>query len=348
MPNVFKPFGEKATDSFNQQFRRSRLILTLLYVAILAIILTISGGVTRQVFSQRLVARFHPYTITIIERPERMPPIPAVDDVRADLLQSLLLVNELLLVIAGLLSYWLAGITLRPIQTAYEKQRRFLSDASHELRTPLTILQTDLENEAHQAKTDEERHAIQSHLEEVQRMTRLVNDLLTLSRLADQPPQTEALEVVDLTSLLNACVTRLTPLAEKHHVHLLLTPTSSPIPVATPNEDLLVQAFTNVLHNAILYNKEEGDVEISIKEEANTAVITIHDTGIGMNPHDLQRVFDRFYRADKSRSRRLGGSGLGLSIVQSILHRIHGSITMESAPNQGTTITLALPIHRAS
>ena len=351
MPNVSKRSGGKDIDSFNKEFRRSRLMLTLMYLSVLAVMLFISGGVTRSFFSQRLDDRFHRFNVYLDQRPKPvmlMPPI--ADDVRADLLHVTLVVNTFLLLVAGFLSYWLAGKTLRPIQEAYSKQKHFLSDVSHELRTPLAILQTDLENELEAASTQHSRAAIQSHLEEVGRMSRLVKSLLTLSALDGgkiDALETER-EVIDLQMVLRKTVDRLIPLAQKQQVALTFFPgTSAEIPVATSKE-FLEQAMTNVIHNAIQYNKKNGKVDVTVSVQEDTVTILVEDTGIGIAQEDFQKVFDRFYRVEKSRSRQTGGSGLGLSIVQAIIYSLGGVISLTSKLDEGTTVRIVLPIHKTS
>ena len=143
MRNVFKRFGEKDTGSFREEYFRTRVALTAIYTGILVILLFISSGVTRTVFSDRLSQRF----ALVIDRNDRIHPVvfPVnVDDVTEDLSDTLLMVNGILVFLSVFISYRLATRTLRPIEEAYERQRQFLSDASHELRTPLAILQANL------------------------------------------------------------------------------------------------------------------------------------------------------------------------------------------------------------
>lgn len=349
MRNVLKRSGAKDTDSFSHQFRRSRLILTVIYVAILAAILFSSATITRSIFSQRLNERFHSYQDVSGTRSEYMPAPPNAEDVRGDLLQVTVTVNGLLLLVAGGLSYLLAGITLRPIQSAYNRQRQFLSDASHELRTPLAILQTNLENERAASKTPATQKAIESHLEEVARMGHLVGDLLTLSRLSDEKKSGQKMLPVDLASTVRTSVDRLQSTAKRHGVALALSEDGlRKILVLSPSEDVLMEAMTNVIHNAIVYNKEGGSVDVSVGIQGKSATVQVEDTGVGIDAGEIKKVFDRFYRSEKSRSRQTGGSGLGLSIVQSIMHAIGGSIVITSEAGSGTVALLTFPIHKAS
>src|SRR3989339_429837 len=344
MRNILKRSGAKDTDLFSHQFRRSRLILTVIYVAILAVILFSSATITRSIFSQRLTERFHSYQDFRGPRPKQMPAPPDADAVRGDLLQVTMVVNGFFLVVAGGLSYLLAGITLRPIQLAYNKQRQFLSDASHELRTPLAILQTNLENEREATKNPTTQNAIESHLEEVARMSHLVGDLLTLSRLSDGKNNAQKMLAVDLASTVRTSVDRLRTMAKKHGIGLILEDDNQHISVLSPSEDVLMEAVTNVIHNAIVYNKDGGRVDVFVDVQGLYATILVRDTGVGIAKGEITKVFDRFYRSETSRSRQTGGSGLGLSIVQSIMHTLGGSITITSAPGRGTSVVLTLPI----
>ena len=278
-----------------------------------------------------------------------MPPPPNPDDVRADLFQVTILVDGTLLIVAGGLSYWLAGLTLRPIRAAYVRQRQFLSDASHELRTPLAILQTQLENEREATASPASRAAFDSNLEEIGRMTQLVNDLLTLSRLGADPASPAGEKTIDVVAVVRESMDRLRPIADRHRVALSLSVSDRMAGRFTlaPNEEMLVQAFTNVIQNAILYNKENGRVDVTASSEGGHMTVTVADTGVGIAQEELRKVFDRFYRSEKSRSRQTGGSGLGLSIVHSILSFLGGSVSMTSDLGTGTVVTLKLPIHKA-
>jgi two-component system sensor histidine kinase CiaH len=369
MQNESKPFGVKATNSFkksfNQSFNQSILKLSFLYGTILVTILCISGVITFNEFSGRVGKRFNtiPPTITIQLQKQirneqmKQAQMPTAEDIRADLIASLIFVNGILLLLASIASYWLARLTLKPIQVAYEKQRRFLGDASHELRTPLSILQIELENELHTEKNaatrnTDAREAIESKLEEVQRMSKLVSDLLTLSRLDDgvadknssRNRKVETIHMQEFEEKVQSIVTRLEPLATTHAVSLSY---KSNIEFAkdkqrrvTIDVDLLSHALTNLIQNAIFYNKKDGQVLVTVSIRGRKIRIVIEDTGIGISEHDLERIFDRFYRADKSRTRsnvKHSGSGLGLSIARSTLAHIGGTLHLTSEIDKGTT-----------
>ncbi len=348
MRTASKPSGAKAIASRSDRFWGARAQLTLTYTAILAVILCISSSIIYTAFSKRLTERFERFPPRpAIVSPETILP-PRAEDVLHDLINALVLVNGLLLVLASVMSYWLAGITLEPIQAAYERQRRFLSDASHELRTPLAILQADLENNLSTlglSKTAQEQ--AESHLEEVARMATIVKDLLLLSRLDETTLPTEASREVDLVTFLQDVNERFQNFAQQHQVTLSFAPSLSTLPIITKSE-LLTQAVSNLVKNAIVYNKPAGTVEIRLAGDRSSAQIQIQDTGIGMSPEDVDKVSERFYRVDKSRSRQTGGSGLGLSITRSIIDQLQGSIEMKSEFGQGTTVTVTLPVSSSS
>lgn len=344
MQNAFKQFGVKGTGWFKNQFQSSVWKLTIFYTAILALILFISSSFIYGAFSKRLENRFKSNRTITVRTVWTAPPPPTAEQVRADLIRSILIVNGLLLGCAALLGYCLAYITVKPLQEMNEKQKRFFGDASHELRTPLSILQIDLENQlANNTITTQQHQQLTSHLEEVTRMSTLVNNLLTLSRFDEySPDQEKNFTSINIIALINSLVTPLQTLAKHHAVELKFTnPSQTEINIFS-NTTILSQALTNIIKNSIVYNKPNGTVEITAAQNKNKTIITVVDTGIGMTAEEIQKVFDRFYRANKSRSSQISGSGLGLSIAHSSLQYLGGTIDITSTPGKGTTTTLTL------
>ncbi|HWC57937.1 MAG TPA: HAMP domain-containing sensor histidine kinase [Candidatus Paceibacterota bacterium] len=342
MRNILKPFGGKATVSFSERFNHSILRLTILYSFILALILFISSFVCYSAFSHRIVRRFHdtPAIVIRLDPPFALPPMtPTPEELRKDLIASLLLVNLSLLGLACVLSYWLAKKTLEPIKRAYEDQERFMSDVSHELRTPITVLQMDLENELLRGNTD--TAAIESRLEEVRNMGMLVGDILMLSRM-QYDDEAFAPTAIVLRTFVDKIIARLAPLASSLGVTVAVVEATHGIALCV-NETLLSRALVNVIKNAIVYNKTNGTVTITLSEKDHFITIEVVDTGIGIASVDQAHIFDRFYRVDESRTRGTGGSGLGLSIAQSALARLGGTIALASTPGEGTTVTLRFP-----
>ena len=348
MLNELKQFAEKVTGLRNNQFHLTRLKLTAIYAGLLFVVFLFSGLVTHSVFTGRLEHR-------AIFRGRSFSPPPHVieigrearQQVRRELATSIFLVNGTLFVGSVGLSYFLAGLTLKPIQRMYNKQRQFMGDASHELRTPLAILQTDLENELANPKLKKpERENLKSHLEEVKQMGGIVKDLLLISRLDNHEVSRAKKENIDLSELVAEAVNRLKGYADAHKVQLVVSPSNNQKKItARANKEHLLQAVSNVIKNGIDYNKPEGTVKVSLEQDQEQVIISVADTGIGIDQDEIPKLFDRFYRVDQSRTREAGGSGLGLSIVQSILHTYDGKVAIESRPGKGTTVKISLPIH---
>jgi signal transduction histidine kinase len=347
--------GAKDTNSFSTRFNQSILKLTLIYVVILAGILFVSSGVLYSVFSTRLENRFRGPSVKpesiLIQTPEGVrgelivrPGYPTPDEVRSDLINLLLLVNGFLLLIAGGLSYKLAEWTLMPLKKTYEREKRFLSDASHELRTPLSILKLELENELSEKKNVDSARRVKSNLEEVDRMSQIITDLLTLSRLSENDLyESSKFSPVNLNRLVSKTNERLANVAKNTDIQLILNLPSSDV-IVTSNELLIEAVVMNCIKNAIIYNKPNGSVTTTLSKTNAEAVIIVQDTGIGMSQEDADKIFDRFYRVDKSRSRQTGGSGLGLSIVKSAIDRLGGKVSISSELDKGTTLTVFLPL----
>jgi heavy metal sensor kinase len=228
------------------------------------------------------------------------------------------------------------------LERSFTEVRRFTADASHELRTPLTALRTEAEVALRRSSLGpEERHLLGSILEECQRLTRLTDQLLILSR-EDAGVAPRVSETVELAELVRGVVETMRPLAEEQGVSL---DGEAEAPV-TVNGDpgRLRQVFYNLIENSIKYTPAGGEVEVRVAGRNNHAVVTVRDTGIGIPAEDLSRVFDRFYRVDKARSREQGGTGLGLSIARSIVIAHGGTLELASSAGKGTTCTVLLPV----
>jgi heavy metal sensor kinase len=227
------------------------------------------------------------------------------------------------------------------LERSFAEIRRFTADASHELRTPLTAIRTEAEVALDRGSaTPEQQRLLESILEECERLTRLTDQLLMLSR-EDAGVARQQRETVDLAALVGGVVETMRALAEAKEVRLHSNRRGD---VAVRGDaGRLRQVFYNVLDNAIKYTPGGGNVEVRVEAQDGAAVVTVHDTGEGIPPEQLPRVFDRFYRVDKARSRSEGGTGLGLSIAQSIAVAHGGRIELASTLGQGTTCTVWLP-----
>jgi two-component system heavy metal sensor histidine kinase CusS len=227
------------------------------------------------------------------------------------------------------------------LERSFTEIRRFTADASHELRTPLTAIRTEAEVALGRPSiAAEHQHLLGSILEECDRLTRMTDQLLTLSR-EDAGVARQVREGIDLAALVSRVVDTMQPVAEAKGVRLDMAGRAG-LPM-TGDEARLRQVFYNLLDNAIKYTPEGGKVEVRLEPEDQLAVVTVRDTGIGIAPEHLPRVFDRFYRVDKARTRAEGGTGLGLSIAKTIVVAHGGQIGLASTPGQGTTCTVKLP-----
>ncbi len=223
---------------------------------------------------------------------------------------------------------------------AFEKQKReFYANASHELKTPLTAIKGFAETLYEEV---EEKHKgyldiIQKH---VDRLIKIVKDLIMISEL-DQHKSGEDFEYVDLREVLDNIIVLFKYSLEKKHLNLNID-ISDDTPGVLGCADKIEQMLINLIDNAVRYTKK-GSISVSVRPENGHALLTVRDTGIGISDKDLPRIFDRFFVAEKSRSRENAGSGLGLSIVKQIVLLHNGKINVESSINSGTVFTIHLP-----
>ncbi|HEX6477910.1 MAG TPA: HAMP domain-containing sensor histidine kinase [Ktedonobacteraceae bacterium] len=256
---------------------------------------------------------------------------------------------------------------LAKLEAAYVRQQRFVADASHELRAPITSIRCNLDllASAQNLPPQEAEAALTDARAEADRMGRLVNDLLTLARsdaaskqIADYGYRkaNHWMHKFDLDSLLLEVFRQYKPSAangnesngrdfEKQPGPRLMLLDIMPLKVYG-DPDRLKQVLVALLDNALKYTPFEGSVALSLTTGDYYALIKVSDTGIGIQPEDLPHIFERFYRADPARSRDRGGSGLGLTIAQSIMHEHEGSIEVESTPGKGSIFIMKLPLAR--
>ncbi len=233
---------------------------------------------------------------------------------------------------------------LARLEDSFRKIRQFSADASHELRTPLTILRGETEVALRWAKSPEEfRKMLESNMEEIDRMGRIIENLLALAK-SDAGEMPLEIKEVSLSDLLQELYLQGKTLGEPKGISVDLRPEVTEEIHIHGDELRLRQVFLNLISNAVKYTPSGGRVEIGLAVKEADAVVTIVDTGIGISEDHLSHIFDRFYRIDKARNRMDGGAGLGLSIVKWIVEAHDGRITVTSAPKQGSTFTVSLPL----
>jgi len=227
------------------------------------------------------------------------------------------------------------------LDVSESKRQRFVSDASHELKTPLasikllsdSILQNDMDLET-------VKEFVGDIGNEADRLNRMSQKLLLLAKTEDSVD--EELEIVQIAPTIERVVKMLSMIAQTQNIEICTDlQQDSPILIL---EDDLYQIIFNLVENGIKYNLPGGKLSISLQQTEDTAIIRVQDTGVGISEEALTHIFERFYRVDKARSRKSGGSGLGLSIVRILVERNKGTISVASTPGEGTSFTVTFPV----
>ena len=282
---------------------------------------------------------------------------------------AILLVTVFLFAACGLLSYFLSESIIHPIKEiakdvekvneieSYEEMQPFIeaiknqhddvlgnarmrqeftANVSHELKTPLTAISGYaelIENGMVSEEKEVQRFGREIH-KNANRLLTLINDVIRLSELDDNETD-DMLESIHLWDSAQTCVDMLQINAAKHSVNLKLEGEDA---VIMANKQMVEEVFYNLIDNAIRYNRENGTVTVNVRNQSDKAVLTVTDTGIGIPKEHQERIFERFYRVDKSRSKSTGGTGLGLAIVKHILIKLNAEISLESEVGKGTKI----------
>ena len=222
----------------------------------------------------------------------------------------------------------------------------FIENVSHEFRTPMTLISGIVEMLKTWERLDnKERNRALDIIEiETKRLSKLVNELLTLARL-NRKNDGLKLEKININSLVKDVVMVMRELADKQQIKIVEKLAVKPLYVKA-NYQLLSQAISNVLENAIKYSPPNTKINFEISLEKETVNLKIKDQGLGISKKDQKRIFERFYRVVKDRNTKTGGSGIGLSLVKSILETMQGSISVESQLNRGSTFIIKLPLER--
>jgi signal transduction histidine kinase len=233
-------------------------------------------------------------------------------------------------------SRFLTNRSIQPIKDAFEKQRRFISDASHELKTPLAVIQTNVDVLLQNKKDlhEEDQKWLGYIQSEVQRMGNLTRDLLYLTQMSDDESETLMHIPFDISDCIEKQMLGLEVVAFEKDIDLQYA--IEPSLMMNGNAEQIAQVIIILMDNAIKYTPAKGQITLQLKRIAHTLQIDIINTGKGISPEDLPYIFDRFYRADKGRSRQSGSYGLGLSIAKAIVEQHNGKISCASSPDGDT------------
>jgi signal transduction histidine kinase len=265
----------------------------------------------------------------------------AAREAKSRIMAELFLVNVAIAVLGGGLSYFLARRTLEPIEEAHKSLERFTADASHELRTPIAAMKSEIEVALLQPKlsTGDAKELLNSNLEELDRLTFLTDGLLAIARHEEKP-----LEVKNqvLLPVIEGAIGQVKNVAKEKSI-TIQTDVDAQIKAAF-DQNSLREVLVILLDNAVKYSKNNSSVEVKAHTKKESVVVSVTDHGIGIKPEDLAHVFERFYRADASRSQTTKGHGLGLAIAKQLIERQNGTITLTSKPKKSTTAEVILPI----
>jgi two-component system, OmpR family, sensor histidine kinase CiaH len=266
-------------------------------------------------------------------------PMSWVGDALTRLERQLILASIVALILGALASLLMALRSLRPISVAFQKQREFVADASHELRTPLTLIRTNVEAWLRRATGPPPAYG-RNVLDEVDQLNRIVGDLTTLA-LADARQLHIVRKPLELNDVVTDLMSQTQPLADERGVRL--RPELNGGVRVDADASRVRQLLLILLDNALSHTPSGGEVSIGIEQQNGNARIIVTDNGGGIPSGDIPHIFERFYRADKARSREDGGSGLGLAIAKWIVDAHKGEIQVKSTLGVGTRIAITLP-----
>lgn len=332
-------------------FHSARISLTAWYlVIIMTISVVFSVGfynVATQEFRRiiRIQEFRQEHPEDMIVRPRaiiiRPPNIQDLEEASKRLRVLLIGLNVVIFVVTGAAGYFLAGRTLRPIRVMVDEQKRFITDASHELRTPLTSLRSEIEvNLRNKTLTlNQAKKLLASNLEDVMNLQSLSDHLLALTQTGKNGASVT--ESILLSDALDSAIKRLNGIISKKGI--MIQRDIDELRVQAISETL-VELFVILLDNAVKYSPAKSTVTVSAKKTEKEIAIVVVDEGVGIAKEDLPHIFDRFYRANTSRSKeQVKGYGLGLSIAKKIVTSQKGTISVISELGKGTAFTIYLP-----
>ena len=268
-------------------------------------------------------------------------------DMAVDGMYFLFLLCAVCIMLAAGGGYYMAAKNIKPLEILFKREHEFAADASHELRTPLTVLSLgveSLQNDDESKLSGFAQEVLRDMQHETKYMTRLIEALLTLARGDEEnTPLTRA--KVDLTEVAVKVCNKMRPLAAKKGLELEYAAGDAPQVFILGDKNKMEQLLIIFIDNAIKYS-ESGTITVTVDADSMHAVIKVMDEGIGISEGDAQKIFERFYRVDKARSRAAGGFGLGLNIARIIVVRHGGTVSVKPRSPHGSIFTVRLPLYR--
>jgi len=328
-------------------FHSTLVKLTLLYVLIVMIISISFSVVLYNVSSKELdrglgnqtkkLRNMPPMSNPFIDELEKMH-AEQINDSAHTLQQNLIYFNLIILISATLGCYFLAKISLRPIEESMEAQNRFTADASHELRTPLTAMKTEIEVNLRDKNMDveEARELLNSNLEEISKLEYLSSALLKLAKFDKE--NKKDFETIDLAESAELAIEKVNKIADQKSITISAKLKKAEI---LGDQQSLTELFIILLDNAIKYSPKKSKILVEIKKHDRHTEVIFTDHGAGIKASDMPHIFQRFYRADVSRSKeKVDGYGLGLSIAKRIAQLHDGNILVSSQAGKGSKFTV--------
>jgi signal transduction histidine kinase len=233
---------------------------------------------------------------------------------------------------------------LARIETQFLRVSQFTADASHELRTPIALIRTEAEIALRKSRNEAEyREALQHVLSEAERTSSLIETLLSLARV-DAGREMLDMRLIDLAQLSRSVVDEWRPRLPSRQLQVIEGPGATQLPIFGDTA-ALTRLLNILLDNAAKYTAESGKIDIALENDHGAGILRVRDDGVGISPEEQSKVFERFYRVDKSRTRESAGAGLGLAIAEWIVKQHRGSLTVESVPGQGATFIVRIPLN---
>jgi signal transduction histidine kinase len=250
--------------------------------------------------------------------------------------------SGLIIVLLGLVSWWMAGRSLRPSIQAWEMQQTFIANASHELRTPLTLIRASAEVVSRQTNPQGKQMLLNDIMTECDHMSQIVEDLLLISKMDTHQLKLDII-LVDIKDLLEDVQRQFEPLARKNHVELKIEEQQGKV---KGDRMRLRQILIILLDNALRFTSSGGSIVLSSRQVSRNIELCVQDDGKGIPPEHLEHVFERFYQVNPGKDEKNRGNGLGLSIAKSLVEAHEGTIKIISEPGKGTSVTIILPASR--